>query len=105
MTKEQISFFRAGYWEARGITIHELKRIVKIKWGYKKEIQKFIDELEADERREYWESVQDECPGITKEQYELELEAEMQLIREEFFQKNGMSKLRLLRSPAKSDVT
>ncbi len=99
MTKEQISFFRAGYWEARHIAIGDIKRIAALKKGHRKELLRLADELEADERREHWESIQEEFPGITEEKYEEELADSMLLIHETFYQKNGLIKLRLVKLP------
>lgn len=100
MTKEQISFFRAGYWEARSIAIGDIKRIAALKRGHRQELLQLADELEVDEKREHWESIQEEFPGITEEQYEKELDDSMLLIRETFYQKKGLIKLRLVKSPS-----
>lgn len=97
MTKEQISFFREGYWEARRIAIGDVKRIAGLKKGHRQELLKLADELEADEKREHWDSIQEEFPGMTREQYKNELDRAAELIREKFYQKNGLIKLRLVK--------
>lgn len=98
MNKEQLSFYKSGYWDARVVAIGDLRRIATLRRGLREELLKLADELEEDERHEHWESIQEESPGITEEQYQAELDASMDQIRNDFFQKNGLIKLRLVKS-------
>jgi hypothetical protein len=47
--------------------------------------------------KDHWDQIQKECPGITREEYMAELEADIQLIKETFYSKNGFLKPRLVR--------
>jgi hypothetical protein len=105
MTDTDISNFRAGYNEARSIAMGRIKEIVSLPNGHLAALKCLIKKLEKEEWEDHWRTIQEESPGITVEEYEADLDRTAELIREEYYQKNGLIKLRLLESPRGNDVT
>ena len=104
MTDEQIEFFRMGYWECRTVVLVALRKACTKKRGRGAALEKLLAELDADEKRDVWASVQAEFPGITREQYEAELEASAQAIRETFYSPAGFLRPRLVRDLVVGDI-
>ena len=98
MNEDQIDGFRSGYRECRMVIVGELNKILKLYEYEIPEISKLIYRLEEDEKMEHWESIQRVFPGITREEYEDELESSMAEIREKYYRKDGTLKVRLVRS-------
>jgi len=105
MTKDEISMFRSGYDECRQVIIRNLKTILgKCSGkGVKAKLCALICQLEADAEREHWKQIQEEFPGITPEEYESEMNATFDLIREKYYSEHGYLKPRLVHTQKLTD--
>ena len=98
MNREQIDFYRSGYWECRQIIIQRLKSVLARKIGLRSALTATLKQLECEADEDHWRTIQDECPGITREQYAAGLVADAKAIRDEFYTKAGFLKPRLVRN-------
>ena len=98
MTEQQIADFGNGYWECRAVIMGRLKEILKKRFGLRSSIKKLFVELEIAEAEDHWKTIQKEQPGITREEYQFQLDEDMKLIREKFYTKDGYLKPRLVRN-------
>lgn len=96
MTKEEISFYQWGYDECRNILIGKIKSILERKSGYRMELESLFSELTQARDKGHWETIQKEQPGITRAEYEAQLEELGKKIREAYFSKEGFLKPRLM---------
>lgn len=97
MTKEQIDFFRFGYSECCRVLIWDLKETVVLGSENCVEIQGLINRLELDEEEDHWKIILEEQPGITRKEYERQLDETAIEIREKYCHKNGHLNLHLLK--------
>lgn len=98
MTEDQIDAYRSGYWECRRVILGRLREVFDDPIDCRDALGDAIERLEADEEKEHWESVQREVPGITRDEYEAELEADGKAIREAFYSPAGLLKPRIVRA-------
>lgn len=98
MTETEKELFSEGYKECKWLLFHQLRKIAERSTGHKATLREYVANLENELNDEHWKSVQIEFPGMTREQYEVELETSAQMIREKYYSKNGFLKPRLVRS-------
>ena len=98
MTEKEINDFKFGYYECRAVILGSLKKIIAqgADVDIRADLETLIDELEDDIEREHWEIIQKESPGITREEYEPECEAETDLIRKTYYSEYGYLRPRLV---------
>jgi hypothetical protein len=97
MTKDQISAYQSGYRDCRDVTTSRLREIIKQSAGQQAAVVSLIAELEGDAADELWQGIQEECPGITRAEYEAELDESAKAIRTKYYNSKGHLKLRLVR--------
>lgn len=100
MTKDEISAFRAGYWEARNIAMSRIREVIALKKNHRMALQKLLKEIEDEAWDDHWRTIQEESPGITLEEYESDLQRTSEMIREHYYQKDRAIKLYLVKSPS-----
>lgn len=96
MTDKSIEDFNFGYRECRRVMIFDLRKVLKLEDGQIEAIRELLERLEDDEEADHWKSIQEEFPGITREQYEAELEESAAYIRERYYTKDGLLRLRIV---------
>lgn len=101
MNEDQISHFRFGYDECARVILFELREILKLKSGHCAAIKKLLTNWEKNMADQHWKDVQNEFPGITREEYDADLENTAQTIRKEYYSKHGYLKPRLVRNKPK----
>ena len=94
MTKEEKALYSARYFDARDVIIHRVREVFSLPNA----VTELIADLEEERRADVWRSVQEECPGITPEEYEAELDAGAGRIKRTFYSEKGYAKPRLVRS-------
>jgi hypothetical protein len=87
MNKDQIANFSWGYNECQMLILGYLREILKLKTGQRKAVEVLLKKQEAEFEANHWRCIQEECPGITREEYEAGLEAGAQAIRESVLKK------------------
>jgi hypothetical protein len=98
LTDEQFDdCFNFGYNECRSIVIDDIKKILEMKSGQRAALKALLNELEEAEEANFWFFIQKDFPGMTREEYDAEMEKGSQMIRETFFSKEGYLKPWLVR--------
>jgi hypothetical protein len=99
MTESEIAEFRFGYHECRAVILADLKEIVvkKTAADLRAALAKLIFDLDADIEREHWDAIQKEFPGMTRDEYEAECEANAEQICKTYYSEHGYLKPRLVR--------
>lgn len=100
MTKNDIANFRMGYDECRQVIQNDLRKALNAD-DLRIAIVEILRTLEADAETDRWRNIQEEFPGITKEEYEAELAESAKYIKEKYYSKAGYRKPRLV----KNDIT
>jgi hypothetical protein len=98
MTETEKELFGEGYNECKRLFLHELRKIAELPTGHKAAVREYVANLEKEMAEEHWASIQKEFPGITREQYEAELEPSIKVIRETYYSENGYLKPRLVKN-------
>ena len=88
-----------GYDECRSVILGDLRRIIgqNTDADIKAKLVKLIADLDGDIERQHWETIQEEFPGITREEYKAECDASMEQILKTHYSKHGYLKPRLIR--------
>jgi len=84
--------FRSGYTEYRWLALSYLRELAALPSGHKEAINDLIVRMKIEEDEEVWQSVQEEFPGMTREQYEAELEQSFNMIKAKHYDVNGKRK-------------
>ena len=95
--QNEIDYYKFGYNECRNIVIGTLREILSNPDPIVV-LKQFIEELEDDKEREHWAQIQREQPGITREEYEAQLEEFSKELREIYYSKAGFLKPRLVKN-------
>ena len=96
MTEDQIHF-NEGYNEYRNLIQMRLGTILTKKTGHRDALKKLLLQITEEAEADHWHEIQREQPGITREEYENELEETRRIIQKEYYNANGQLKLRLVR--------
>jgi len=97
MNEEQLDCFVFGYDECRGVIRMQLEKILAQKAGHRIALKNFLNKLEKEEERDHWDQIQKEFPGITREEYESEMNECVEAIRQKYYSEKGFLKPRLAR--------
>jgi hypothetical protein len=93
----RIDSYRAGYWECRNVISYQLRKMLEAGDASPSGVADFIEELENNRRKEAWELIQEEHPGITEDRYEADLKADCETIKNTYYSRHGFLKPRLVR--------
>jgi len=102
MDEREIAAYRSGYDECRQIMIGDLRKISKLKCRQRDALNELLAGLVRDAEEDHWRCVQEEFPGITREEYEQSMNETVQAIHEKYYNKDGRLKLRLIRPSSQS---
>lgn len=102
MTREEIELEAewSGYFECRWNIRGRLQGILELESGHRTAIEALLFQLDEEEQEACWRLAQLDCPGMTREEYETELEATGEAIRKAYYSEKGYLKPRLVRNIA-----
>jgi|GEM_PF-3966692 len=95
MIDENAQSFRNGYFEARSVFQGRIEKTLKQRTGHKNALSQLYLEVEAEIAADIWRDVQEEFPGMTREEYEADLEESARLIKAKYY--NSDRRLKALR--------
>lgn len=97
MTKNEIAYFRIGYGECRQVIIGSLREALDAN-DLRATITDMIQNLENDAEADHWRNIQEDFPGISREEYKAASEESCNQIKEQFYSEAGYLKPRLIKN-------